>query len=191
MNALFLALLLSCSAAEKKADADTVKLVNQVLKVQIADIPPEAIEAFLAVDGESLPKKIQKRFEARKIELYTLKHLADGKKKKSNWRIINPEECSRPKESSSQEIGLLMLAGFGKVSADEVAYTESKSKCTQRDMMCEFSLQVIIEKKGKEEKRTYLIHGNDPLMAYVSEYRAGMSGGNTNFFGMMKANCTH
>lgn len=194
MSALFLSLWLAlpAAAADKKADAETVKLVSQVVKVDIPDIPPEAVEAFLAVDPETLPKKLRKPFEVRKIELYTARQLALAKKK-SNWRSINKEECSLPKEAQAKAVGFLMFAGYGKVTDEEIAYVEKRSGCTQRDMMCEFTLQIILEKQKdrKEPKKIYLLHTKDALMAYVSELRAGMSGGNTNFFGTIHGSCTH
>lgn len=182
------AFLLGClaggaRAAEVSADAETVKLVRFFIKTPTAELPPELVEAFLAVKSETLPKKLRRPYEAKKLELYTLKQLAVGKNK-GDYRIT-AEDCSAPKEGRSQDAALLKQSGYVEIEEDEEQYLIDKTHCSQQKQMCEFTLQIIVETAGRRiVRRRYFLHGKDPLMALVSEYRASKGHRNTNFFGL-------
>ena len=66
------------------------------------------------------------------------------------------------------------------------------TKCTEHDLMCEFTLRIIIEKykvgKKKFKRRRLFLHGKDPLMALVGRYRQGGKGPNK-FFGVGGPTC--
>jgi ketosteroid isomerase-like protein len=56
--------------------------------------------------------------------------------------------------------------------------------------MCEFSLRVLVEKKGKPltTRVRFFLHFRDPVFALVGQYRDGHSG-QTHFFGVGAPTC--
>jgi hypothetical protein len=167
--------------AGKAIDADTLAMVQAFLKLPTDQLPAEHVPRFLDVDPEALPAKLKKPFLARRLELYTLKHLAEGRKKGS---IRMPEEnCIAPKEASSRDIHILKIAGYAEITEDEEKFLMKETKCTEHDLMCEFSLQVILDKENKIDKRRLFLHVKDPMSALVGMYRQYGRTRQTNFFG--------
>lgn len=176
-----------------KAAPETVELVELILKSSLeslSELSSEKIEEFLAVDAESLPKKLRQRFKAKSLELRNWMQMRKGKEK---GIIRMPEKnCSPVSGSKGDEVQVLIMAGFTEITKQEKEYLERKTKCTEEDMMCEFTLQIVVEKKTKGFKqRRFFLHPRDPLMAFVGEFRAGAKGGNTNFFGIGGPSCSH
>lgn len=163
------------------ADPEMVKIVEKFLNTPTADLPPSAVPPFLAVDPESLPKKLRDKARARRLELHTLKQLAAGKRKGSVR--IPDADCEVPQEAKSGQSGLMAGAGFEEITEAEEVCVMEKTKCTERDMLCEFSLQIVLERAGKRVRRRYFLHQNDPLMAVVAGCRGSGVGGQTKFFG--------
>lgn len=187
--ALAMAAVLCAAAPVKKADREALKLVNYFLETPTGNLPAEAIETFLAVDPESLPKKLQNRYKSKRLELLALKHTTDRQNRKGNFRI--PEEnCAPPPGSKETECAVLRAGGFWeKISEEEEAYLLKQTSCTELDLMCEFSLQVGWEKDKKGRTLPcYFLHPNDPLMGYIATYRSG-KGASTKFFGIGGPNC--
>ncbi|MCX5797253.1 MAG: hypothetical protein NTY77_17315 [Elusimicrobia bacterium] len=170
------------------ADTDTVEMVEAFLKMPTAELPPEHIPRFLAVDPAALPKKLRRPYEARRLELYTLKQLGQTRKK---GNIITPEDhCEAPKDAKSQDISLLMKVGYVEITEEEKDWLTHRTHCTEQDMLCEFTLQILDEKVGSgpkaRKRRRYFLFcgaGCDPLMVLVGVYRARVKDPNTNFFG--------
>jgi hypothetical protein len=196
MRELLLLLFLSSamspalSAAAGKADAETVKKVESFLKRPTAELPPDRIDEFVAIDPESLPKKLQVPFKAKRLELFTLKQMAEGKKK---GLIRTPDEhCEVPREAKSGDARVLLMAGYEEITGEEVGCITERTKCTEMDMLCEFSLQILVERVGKKKERSsrFFLHEKDPLMAVVAGCRSA-SGGNTHFFGRGGPVCSH
>lgn len=185
--AVSLALAARPASAAEALDADTLAMVTAFVKMKTGDLPPDSIERFLAVDSAALPEKLRKPFEAKRFELNALKHLSQ--KKKSGTVRMPEADCAAPQEAKANGSGIMKMAGFEEINENEVLAVSKKTQCTIQDMMCEFTLQVIIErdKKGKKFSR-YFLHSNDPLFALVGQYRGGKSGG-TNFFGMGGPSC--
>jgi hypothetical protein len=170
-------------------DPDTMDMVKAFLKMPTEQLPVEHIPKFLAVDPEALPANLRQRFVAKKVELYTLKQLADGRKRGA---VRMPEEnCAAPKDSKSSMIGILHMAGYVDITEDEEKFVEDHTHCTENDLMCEFTLQIVVERVGKkkEPRRTLLLHVKDPLMTLVGQYRDQGREKQTNFFGMMGVSC--
>lgn len=190
VNALLaLWLGLAPAHAAEPVDADTLALVKTFIKTPTDQLPVEHIGRFLAVDPHALPAKLQRPFVAKRVELYTLKQLADGKKR-GNIRM--PEEhCSIPKDSQTTSIGILQLAGYAEIFDDEEQFVMEKTQCTEHDLMCEFTLQVILVagKKKTETQRRLFMHGKDPMMALISQYREMGRVKQTNFFGIGFPTC--
>jgi hypothetical protein len=187
---LLLLLAASPVRAGDKASPETVREVEAFLKVPTSDLPPGRIDAFLAIDLDSLPAKLQVPFKAKRVELYTLKQLAEGKKKGT---IRTPDaNCDVPKDAKSGQAKVLLMAGYEEITDDELSCVMSRTKCSERELMCEFSLQEVIELVGKKKEKRYrfFFHTRDPIMAVVGGCRGG-NGQQTNFFGRGAPICSH
>jgi hypothetical protein len=187
------ALFLLVSAAEAAEKSHEVKMVEFFVKTPVQELPAENIDEFLAIDPAKLPAKLRTPFAARKLELQTLKQLNFGKKKGT---IRTPEKnCSIPDEAKSDQPAALKMAGFEELTEDEEGHVLTTTECTERDLMCEFSMQIVLERDAKTKRvkrRRYYLYPTDPLMAIVASYRSGKgAGGNTNFFGRGSVLCSH
>ncbi len=195
MTRFLLASLLLCATPARSEDAKTpaspeiVKSVEEFVKAPVSDLPPDSIEGFLRVDPETLPKKLQGPYQARRLELYTLKQLVENKKK-GMIRMMD-KTCDVPQETKADSSGVYKAAGFGEITPDDVACAVDRTHCSEQELMCEFTLRetIDVDKKGKK-KYHFFLNPNDPLMAIVTACRNN-SGGQTNFFGAMTPTCTH
>ncbi|MFI5362849.1 MAG: hypothetical protein ACHQ49_12825 [Elusimicrobiota bacterium] len=170
-------------AADAKADAaatadkGTIDLVNYFLKVDLADANTKLVDEFLAVKTDTLPKKLRGKAAAKQIEITALLRIHDVKKK--GIFVQQPaQECNE-----KDFVKPLSMAGFfygyEVVNEDELKYVMDKTKCTEIDLGCRFSMLIFFEKK---KDRVIKFNANDPIMALVAESHAG--GGTTKFFGM-------
>ncbi|MEK7858858.1 MAG: hypothetical protein AAB320_06910 [Elusimicrobiota bacterium] len=175
--------------AAEPLDADTLAMVTAFVKMKTGDLPPDSIDRFLAVDMAALPEKLRKPFEAKRFELNVLRHMAQ--KKKSGTVRMPEADCSTPQEAKANQSGIMQMAGFEEIFDNELLYLMKTTLCTERDMMCEFSLQIILEKdpKSKKPHPRYFLHQKDPLFALVGEYRGTGSSHNTKFFGRGGPSC--
>lgn len=184
MHALILAAALAAPRPAAAAlDADTAKEIPRFVKLDVAGMTPAYIEHMVAVDAADVPAKYRKAFEAKKLELYTMKQLGEGKRKGT---IRMPDkDCSIPKEGKSDDVKILLMSGYVEIYDNEETYLEEKTRCSQREMMCEFSLQVVHEHvpKKKEVRTRYFLYPKDALYALVEEYRARGGNHDTAFFG--------
>jgi len=187
---LTLLLMLSLPAALRAADpppaaaldADTLAMVKTFLKLPTEKLPAAHVGRFLGVDPGALPEKLRKPFLAKRLELYTLKQIADGKKRGT---VRMPEEkCSAPIMAQGNSAGILLSAGFVEIYDDEEKFVMDKTNCTENDLQCEFTLQIVIEKKGNKTFRRLFLHERDPIMAIVGQYRDAGKTKQTNFFGI-------
>ena len=179
----------SAAATEAPSlDEDALAMVKAFLKMPTAQLPAAHIPKFLAVDPAALPEKLRQPFWAKRLELYTLKQLADGKKKGG---VRMPEEdCSIPKDTRSTSAGPLRRAGYEEISGLEEDYVMEQTECTEHDLMCEFTLQILAPSRGMKEGhgRRLFLHQNDPLFAMVALYRQH-GRASTRFFGIGGVNC--
>lgn len=181
----------SASAAEAKADPETVKMVEAFVKAPTTDLPPEDIPDFLAVDPETLPKRLKESFAAKKLELYTLKQLAGGQKKGT---VRTPDkECAVPKEAKSAKPGTLRMAGYTEITEMDEQCLIQRTQCSERELMCEFSLQILLEKGDPKEppRRRYFLYPKDPIMSVVAACRNKGAGSQSSFFGIGQPLCSH
>ena len=171
------------------AAKDTVELVQAFLDTPTTELPPDFIPEFLAVNPDVLPKKLQQPFLAKRLELYTLKQIVGGKKK---GVVRMPEEnCSIVKEAKGDSAGVLQMAGFEPITEDEELWLMKQTKCTEHDLMCEFTLQVVIAKTKKTgyARKFLFLHPKDPIFALVEQYRQVGRIKQTNFFGIGTPMC--
>jgi hypothetical protein len=83
------------------------------------------------------------------------------------------------------------MAGYETITDEEERWVMDKTKCTERDLMCEFSLQVVNVKAKKpgSEKRLLFLSPRDPIFALIGQYRAVGRVKQTNFFGLGTPTC--
>ncbi len=185
--ALALWLAPSLPAASPAAlDRDTLDMVKAFLQIPTESLPPEHIPRFLAVDPAALPAKLRRPFRAKRLELHALKRIADGRKKGAA-RAPAPD-CAIDQEAASGAPGILAMAGFVEISEDEERHLMQRTRCSERELMCEFTLQIAAGKKGSG--RRLFLQPKDPLMALVGEYRQFGRVKQTNFFGASGPQCT-
>ncbi|HVE11822.1 MAG TPA: hypothetical protein VNI01_00390 [Elusimicrobiota bacterium] len=192
---LILAALLAASAAAAPAkappkvppaDADTVKLVEYVLRTPTNELAPETVPPFLEIDPASLPERLRDRYSGKRVELETLAKLSEGKKKPFIRRLGNDAEARCDyEEDDGRKLGIYRSVGFEEIYEDEVVKLSDRTKCTTCEMQEEFTLRMLIVKKKGEKQPTkhYLLHAKDPLFAIVGAIRQGIGTG-TNFFGV-------
>jgi len=166
--------------------ADKEKLVQAFLDTPTTELPPGLIPEFLGINPEELPKKLREPFEAKRLELYTLKQIVDGKKKGG---VRMPEEnCATIKEAKSDSVGILKMAGYAEITEEEESWAMDKTKCTELDLQCEFTLQVVKAKvktkKASYDKKFLFLHPKDPIFTLISQYREMGRVKQTNFFGI-------
>jgi len=195
MRSLLLAALLAAPigafAQAGTASPDDVKLVEIFLKRPVDELPPAAVDHFLSIDPETLPKKLQKGYAAKRIQLYTLKHLAESKKKGA---IRTPEKnCEPPADDKSPDIGALKMAGYVEIAEEDEQCFEKQTQCSELELQCEFTLTVVAAPGPKKKRvRHLLIYGQDPLLnLLVKCHPQNGVGAQTNFFGAMTPYCSH
>ena len=169
------------------ASPETVKLVELFVTKETADLPPEDVPQFMAVDAKTLPSKLRAKYLAKKLELIALKRNADGKRKGFFRRMGNDKQAQCSYEEGDEEtVGLLRQMGFEQISEDEERFLMQKTNCSECELTEEFTLTMYIvppKKKGDKAVRYLFLSQSDPLMGLVASYRAGGSGP-TNFFGI-------
>lgn len=184
MKALFLVALLALPAFAGK---DDVEITKAVLARDTKDLPNPLINAFMGVDLDALPAKYQKKARAKRVELETLRMLADGKKRGSlRWP---PPDCSIPKEGKSNEAQVLLMAGYLEYERDEVECVSKRTGCSEQQLMCEFSLNIVVEKKPVKRAR-FFIYQTDPLSAIAASCKKGTGGQNNFFMSAAPPTCT-
>jgi hypothetical protein len=191
VHALALAVLLL--GAPARGAPDDAQFVEAFLKIEIARLPPEQIDRFVALDPAALPEKLRERFKARRLELRALKDVAAGKKK-GNWRMPDAK-CEIPHDSDAAELKVLGRAGYVEVEEEEVRWVSEKTKCSERDMLCEFTLKELdFKTKDGKSKRRYFLYCRascDPLMVLIGNYRAKVDDSQSHFFGLAGPTCSH
>ena len=187
------ALVLACAfaagawaapAAPKELSKLDREIVEAVAKRDVAQLDPMVVRRFMELDPESYPPKLRAKAQAKRLEIETLLKIHDGRRKGGIRSIpaTGTAGCV-PKYREPSYGSVLLTVGYEEVLEEEVECVESRTSCTENDLMCEFTLNVTQgakKKSGRTEKR-YYIHGKDPIMAKVAECR-GKAGGQTNFF---------
>ena len=175
-------------AAAPKADPAATKLVEYFLKTETAELPPEQVPEFIAVDPQKLPAKLRDRFEAKRLELLALKKNADGKYKPP-LRMLGKEgmgeNCGPPRDMAA--VSLLVQTGFEEISQEEEEWLMHETRCSECELRTEFSLTLVAtppKKKDAKKELHYLLHGMDPIMTLVAKFRAGDASHSTAFFGI-------
>ncbi|MCR4296254.1 MAG: hypothetical protein NUW21_12020 [Elusimicrobia bacterium] len=190
MKALALVLLLAgpVLAADDGPDEETrVKIAEYMLKTPLDEANPTLVSGFMKLDTATLPKKLREKSRARQMEIDAVVKIHKGKKK-GPFRF--PETCTPKVYKGAEGLrAMQMIHGNGEIEGDEKDYIERKTNCTEEQLMCEFSLNiVVIMRPGKPPLQRFFLMDMDPLMALVAEKRGG--GASTGkYFQEMKPSC--
>lgn len=181
---LALTLFAAAALAAKPADTETVKIVEEWVAAPVSELPADEIDDFLKIDPQGLPASLRARFLGRALELHTLRHLAAGRRK--GQVRIPEEECDAPKQAKGETLEQVKFAGYEEITEAEVRYLLKHTRCTERQLQCEFSVTFLEEPGAKKTaaRRRSFIHPRDPLMALVVELRTHGRRRNTEFFGL-------
>ncbi|MFI5349593.1 MAG: hypothetical protein ACHQ2Z_08625 [Elusimicrobiota bacterium] len=167
---------LPAATAAAAADKETVDLVKYFLTVDLADANPKLIGAFLAVNTGTLPAKMREAAAAKQVQITALLRVHDVKKK---GIFVQPtENCSEKDFIKPMNMMRFFSQGYELVNEDELKYVMDKTKCTEIDLGCRFSMLIFFEKK---KDRVVKFVSGDPIMAIVAESHGG---GSTKFFGL-------
>ena len=159
------------------ADSKTVELAEYFIKVPTAEANPKLVTPFLAIDTETLPKKMRRKAKAKQFEIQTLLKLHDTKKM---GFLIRPMEGCAEKDFVLPlgQAATFLSMGYEEITEDELDFVKSKTKCEEIDLGCRFSMKLFFT---KPKPRRLMFAASDPIMAIVAESRG--KHGNTNFFG--------
>jgi hypothetical protein len=197
VKAALLVLLFSCglgppalaASSKSKQDPEAVKLVELFLKAQVADLPPDSVPYFLAIDTATLPDRLLHPFLAKRLELLTLKRLAEGERKGNLRRYgeVPEENCGDADVLTEKALKLLRDMGFVERKDEEVAFLMKETNCTECELRTEFSLTVIqLEPKPGRKKPPvrFFFQAKDPILALLVNFRNPEKYGSTSFFGI-------
>ena len=192
MKAFALILLLAglAAAADPSGpDEETrVKIVQYMLKTPLNEADPTLVSGFMKIDPETLPKKLRDRARAKQMEIDAVVKIHNGKKK-GPFRF--PVACE-PKYYEGEEgiRAMRLIIGNVEIAQEEEEYVELKGNCTEVQLMCEFSLNVVIMRRpGKPPLRRFFLMDKDPLMAWVAEKRGGGASAGNQYFQELKPSC--
>lgn len=178
-----LSAFLSSSVLAAEAGKTAVDLAKYFLKTPTSDVDTKLIDPFLKIDAETLPVKLRRKVVVKQYEIAALIRLHDTKKAGS---LIQPaDNCDEHNFVKPLSLASA-FEGMETVTEDELKYVMDKTKCTEIDLGCRFSMLIFFEKK---KDRILKFSASDPIMAIVAEAR-GKSGSGTHFFGITMT-CMH
>jgi len=142
----------------------------------------------MKLDPETLPKKIRDKTRAKQMEIDAVVKIHDGKKK-GPFRFPSPT-CT-PKRYGPEGVRIMaMIMGNEEIAWEEEEYLELKGNCTEDQLICEFSLNVVvIPRKGQPPLKRFYLMVQDPLMAWVAEKRGGGASVGNRYFQELKPSC--
>ena len=191
MKILALVLCLTGLAVTASAGPDQetqIKMVEYMLKTPLDQSDPVLVSGFMKIDTAALPKKLRDKARARQMEIDAIVKIHQGKKK-GPFRF--PAACEIKRYEGPEGIRIMgMIMGNEEIMSDEEEYIEKKANCTEDQLICEFSLNIVIMKrKDKPPLKRYFLMGQDPLMALVAEKRGGGASAGNKYFQELKPSC--
>ncbi len=193
MNALALTLCLAgfaAAAGPSGPDEKTrIKIVEYMLKTPVNEADPALVLGFMKLHAAALPKKWQDKARAKQMEIDAIVKIHDGKKK-GPFRFPSPA-CTPKRYHGPEGVRIMgMIMSNTEIEWEEEDYIEKKTDCSEDQLICEFSLNVvIIERKGKSPLKRFYLMENDPLMAIVAERRGGGGSSGNKYFQELKPSC--
>jgi len=193
MKALALLLLLAAPVLAADAgpdEATRIKIAEYVLKTPMNEADPTLVSGFMKLDPASLPKKLRDKVRGKQMEIDAVVKIHNGKKK-GPFRF--PAACELKYYDGPEGIRTMnYIIGNVEIAGEEEEYLELKGNCTEEQLMCEFSLNVVRMKpkeKGKLPYKRYFLMEQDPLMAWVAEKRGGGASAGNRYFQELKPSC--
>lgn len=187
--ALILCLAGFAAAADSSGpdEPTRVKIVEYMLKMPINEADPTLVAGFMKLDPDILPKKFRDKARAKQIEIDAIVKIHNGKKK-GPFRF--PAACT-PKRYGPEGVRIMaMIMDNEEIAWEEEEYLELKGNCTEDQLICEFSLNVVvIPRKGRPPLKRFFLMANDPLMAWVAEKRGGGASAGNSYFQELKPTC--
>lgn len=170
------------------AAAEEDKLIDYFLKTDTSELNFQLIPRFMELDMAKVPEKKRPAVRGKRLELNALRKSMESKTKPPIRRAgLEPPKGCDVEEGDESLPKTMKSVGFEPISEDESHMLQDKTKCSECELVEEFTLTRILvradPKKKKPAEKHLFLHGKDPLMALVSQYRDGKSGG-TNFFGV-------
>ncbi len=192
MRTLALLLCLAVFAAplhaEEPDEETRVKTAQYMLKTPLDEANPTVVAAFLKLDTKTLPPKLRDKARAKQLEIDAIVKIHKGKKK-GPFRF--PAACEIKRYEGPEGIRIMgMIMGNTEITEEEEEYLELKGNCTEEQLMCEFSLNIVlIKRKDKPPLKRYYLMEADPLMAWVAEKRGGGASAGNQYFQALKPSC--
>ena len=174
--------------AEAEDEKTRLKLVEYILKTRTDSVDPSLVAPFMRIDTATLPKKMRNKALAKQIEIESFVKIRKGEKQ-GPFRY--PSQACVPKRYGPEGVAIMaMIPGNMEIETNEEDYLEKRSQCSENQLICEFTLNVVvIPRPGKPALKRYYLYGNDPLMAWVAEYRGRGAIMPTNYFQTLKPTC--
>lgn len=168
-------------------EATRIKVVEYMLKTPMNEANPDLVAGFMAIDTTTLPKKLQDKARGKQMEISAIVKIHKGKKK-GPFRF--PTAC-QPKRYGPEGVRIMgMIMGNEEIAFEEEEYIELKTGCTEDQLMCEFSLNVVvIPRPGTSPLRRFYLMSADPIMALVAEKRGGGASVGNSYFQELKPSC--
>lgn len=174
--------------AEEPDEETRVKTAQYMLKTPLDQANPTVVAAFMKLDTATLPIKLREKARAKQLEIDAIVKIHKGKKK-GPFRF--PAACEIKRYEGPEGIRIMgMIMGNTEITQEEEEYLELKGNCTEDQLICEFSLNVVlIKRKDKPTLRRYFMMEQDPLMAWVAEKRGGGASAGNQYFQALKPSC--
>lgn len=187
MRLLLVFLCLASVPSRAEDEASKIKLVEYILKTPTSDADPNLVAPFMDLDADALPKKLRAKAKAKQLEIKSLVKISKGKKK-GPFRY--PEACQAKRYGPEGIQVMSMILGNQEVEPEEVEYVMAKTSCTEEQLICEFTLNVVvIPRKDKSPQIKFYLMESDPLMALVAEKRGGGGSAGNKYFQELKPSC--
>ncbi|MBI2362947.1 MAG: hypothetical protein HYV15_06155, partial [Elusimicrobia bacterium] len=139
------------------ARPEQVALARRFVETPTDRLPPEEVEAFLALDPASLPPSLRRSARAKRLELRTLMRLSQS----------GDTACPRRAPEDAGDPAVLKLAGFSELRRAEVGFLRGRTGLDEEGLACRSSLLVLPGKGG----RRYYLYPADPLWALIAGRR--------------------
>lgn len=174
--------------AEEPDEATRVKMAEYMLKTPLDEANPTLVSGFMQMDTNTLPKKLREKARAKQMQIDAIVKIHKGKKK-GPFRF--PAACEIKRYEGPEGIRIMgLIIGNSEITEEEEEYLELKGNCTEEQLMCEFSLNIVLlKRKDKPPLKKYFLMEADPLMAWVAEKRGGGASAGNQYFQDLKPSC--
>ncbi len=166
-----------------------IQMVEYMLKTPTGEADPVLVSGFMSLDATALPKKLRDKARGKQMEIGALVKINKGKKR-GPLRIIAPG-CEVKRYGPEGVRVMQLIQDNSEIAIEEEEYIEKRGQCTEDQLICEFTLNVVvIPQPGKKPIKRYWLMEKDPMMAWIGEFRARGAVTSTNYFQELKPRCS-